>query len=60
VGRWAWGLVAADLDSVSPALVPASSVALVVPAAITLALIVAAIPGWWAARMKPSVIVRSE
>jgi ABC-type lipoprotein release transport system permease subunit len=60
VGRWTWTVVAADLESVSPAVVPASSVALVVPVAIGLALIVAAIPGWWAARMKPAAVMRSE
>jgi len=59
-GRWSWSLVASGIDSVSPSLVPAIYVALVVPAALLVANAVAAWPGWAAARVAPVVIMRDE
>ncbi len=59
-GRLAWSLVAAGIDSASPALVPALAVAFVVPAALAVANLVAAWPGWVAARVAPAVVMRAE
>jgi putative ABC transport system permease protein len=59
-GRWAWSLVASGIDSASPALVPTLAVALVAPAALAVTNLVAAWPGWVAARVAPAVVMRAE
>jgi len=48
------------IDSASPALVPTLAVALVAPAALAVANLVAAWPGWVAARVAPAVVMRAE
>jgi hypothetical protein len=60
VGRWTWSLVASSVGSVSPPFVPVLSVALVAPAAVLVANVAAALPGWAAARVAPAVSMRSE
>jgi hypothetical protein len=60
VGRWTWNLVATGMGSASPPLVPALAVAAIVPASIAVANVVAAGPGWVAARVPPAVVMRTE
>jgi hypothetical protein len=59
-GRQAWDLVASNINSVSPALVPATSVALIAPATVAVCVVVAALPSWSAARVRPAVALRTE
>ena len=59
-GRWAWNLVASGMGSVSPPVVPALAIGLVILAALVLANVIAAGPGWMAARVAPGVVMRSE
>lgn len=58
-GRWAWSLVASSIGSVSPPVVPGLAIALIVPAAVILAQLIAAGPGWAAAKVAPAVVMRS-
>jgi ABC-type lipoprotein release transport system permease subunit len=58
-GRWAWSLVASNIGSVSPPVVPGLAIALIVPAALLLAQLVAAGPGWVAAKIAPAEVMRS-
>jgi hypothetical protein len=59
-GRLAWRWFADDLGVVSDPVVPVAVVALVVPATLVLALAVAVIPAWRAARTRPGVTLRTE
>ncbi|MEX2555078.1 MAG: FtsX-like permease family protein [Actinomycetota bacterium] len=59
-GRWAWTSLA-DRGGVVPApRVPVAALALMMPAAILLANLVAAIPGRIAARTQPALVLRTE
>lgn len=60
LGRWGWRLVAAQFGVVPVAIAPALFLALLVPAAIVLANLVAAIPGRVAARTRPALVLRTE
>ncbi len=59
-GRWAWKLVASGMGSVSPPVVPTLAICFVIVAALVLAHVIAAWPGWMAARVAPGVVMRSE
>jgi predicted lysophospholipase L1 biosynthesis ABC-type transport system permease subunit len=59
-GRLLWDLVASNINSVSPTLIPALAVAAIVPAALFIGLAVAATPAWSAARTAPAIVMRSE
>jgi len=59
-GRWAWNLVASGMGSVSPPVVPTLAIGFVIFAALILANVIAAWPGWMAARVAPGVVMRSE
>jgi ABC-type lipoprotein release transport system permease subunit len=59
-GRFLWHVVASNLSSVSPALVPAAATAAVVPIAVAVSVLIAALPGWSAARLQPAVVLRRE
>ena len=59
-GRWTWVLVASGIGSVSPPVVPVLGVAIVVPVTLLLANVLAAWPGYQAARTAPSAELRSE
>lgn len=59
-GRVAWDLVASNINSVSPTLIPALAIALIVPAALFIGTAVAARPAWSAARTAPAIVMRSE
>ena len=59
-GRWAWTLLADQLGLVSEPVTPVPSVALIAPATIVLANLVAVVPGWLAGRIQPAVALRAE
>ena len=59
-GRWAWDLVAAQLGSVAPPVVPILAIALIVPAALLIGNALAAIPVRSAARTKAAISLREE
>ena len=59
-GRLLWDLVASNINSVSPTLIPALAVAAIVPAALFIGLVVAATPAWSAARTAPAIVMRNE
>jgi ABC-type antimicrobial peptide transport system permease subunit len=59
-GRWAWALFAGSVGVGPGAAVPLSTVALVVPVTLLLANVIAAGPGWAAARVKPAVTLWTE
>jgi hypothetical protein len=59
-GRFAYNLFADNLGVVSDVVTPVGISVLVVPAAIVLANVVAALPGWTAARTRPAPVLRAE
>jgi hypothetical protein len=59
-GRWAWRLVAEQLGVASGPVVPLVPVLAIVAGALLVSNLVAAGPGWTAARIQPSVALRSE
>lgn len=60
LGRWGWGLVAGHFAVVSVPVAPVLTLALVVPSALVLGNLVAAIPGRIAARTQPAIALRTE
>ena len=59
-GRWAWALFAWSAGVSGVADVPAPLVLLAVPATLALANLIAAGPGWNAARGRPASVLRTE
>jgi ABC-type lipoprotein release transport system permease subunit len=59
-GRWAWGLFADGLGVVDAPIVPLLSLLLVVPGALALANLVAAVPALIASRTRPAAVLRAE
>ena len=59
-GRWAWLLFAGSAGVGSQADVPVPLVLLVIPVTLVLAVLLAIVPGWTAARIRPALILRSE
>jgi hypothetical protein len=59
-GRWAWRVFAAQLGVLAEPAVPLTAILIAIPAALALANLVAAAPGWAAARAQPATILRSE
>jgi ABC-type lipoprotein release transport system permease subunit len=59
-GRWAWLLFADSAGVGSQADVPVPLVLLVIPVTLVLAVLLAVVPGWTAARIRPALILRSE
>jgi putative ABC transport system permease protein len=59
-GRWLWDLFAHDIDVVPAPTVPALSIVLVALSALVLANLVAAVPGFMAARTKTASLLRAE
>jgi ABC-type antimicrobial peptide transport system permease subunit len=59
-GRWAWLLFADSAGVGSQADVPVLLVLLVIPVTLVLAVLLAIVPGWTAARIRPALILRSE
>jgi hypothetical protein len=60
VGRWAWDLFAVSAGVGEEADVPVSLVLLAIPAMLLVANLIAAFPGWAAARIRPALILRAE
>ena len=59
-GRWAWALFAGSAGVSTLADVPVPLVLLAVPATLALASLIAAVPGWDAARVRPASLLRTE
>ncbi len=59
-GRWTWHLVASSIGSSSPAQIPGLLVALIVPATLLVCNLIAAVPGWSAARVPVAIVMRSD
>jgi predicted lysophospholipase L1 biosynthesis ABC-type transport system permease subunit len=59
-GRWAWTSLADRVGVVPEPRVSVGALALMVPAAIVIANLVAAIPGRIAARTQPAIVLRAE
>jgi ABC-type lipoprotein release transport system permease subunit len=60
VGRWLWTFFATQLGVLVEPRVPVPAVLLVIPAAIVLAGIVAAVPARVASLVKPALVLRTE
>jgi hypothetical protein len=59
-GRWAWAVFAGSAGVASQADVPVPLVLLAIPATVALANLIAAGPGWTAARIPAATVLRSE
>jgi ABC-type antimicrobial peptide transport system permease subunit len=59
-GRWAWALFAGSAGVSAQAEIPVPLVLAIIPGALLLANLIAAGPGWTAARIRPALILRSE
>ena len=60
VGRFAWRLFADDLGVKPEVVAPLAPVLLLIPVTLILANLVAALPGWFAARIRPAPVLRTE
>jgi predicted RNA-binding Zn ribbon-like protein len=60
VGRWLWRAIADQLGIVAAPRLPILAVVVMVPAALVVANVAAAVPGWLAARVRPADVLRSE
>jgi putative ABC transport system permease protein len=59
-GRWAWALFARSVGVAGTADVPLPIVLLVIPVTLLAASLLAAGPGWAAARIRPALILHAE
>jgi hypothetical protein len=59
-GRWAWAAFANAAGVATQAVVPLPLVLLAIPTALLVANLIAAAPGWQAARVHPAAVLRSE
>ena len=59
-GRWAWAYFANAAGAPSQATVPLTAVLLAIPATLLIANLIAAWPGWTAARLRPALVLRTE
>jgi ABC-type antimicrobial peptide transport system permease subunit len=59
-GRWAWAIFANAAGVSATATVPLSTVLLAIPATLLVANLIAAAPGWEAARLRPALVLRTE
>jgi hypothetical protein len=59
-GRWAWALFADSIGVAAEAAVPVLLVLAAIPATLLLANLIAAGPGWAAARLSPATVLRAE
>ena len=59
-GRWAWAYFANEAGAPSQATVPLPAVLLAIPATLLIANLIAAWPGWTAARLRPAAVLRTE
>ena len=59
-GRWAWSVFASTAGVSTAATVPLATVLLIIPATLLAANVIAAAPGWEAARLRPAIVLRTE
>jgi hypothetical protein len=59
-GRWAWAYFASAAGAPADASVPLTAVLVAIPVTIALANLIAAWPGWTAARLRPALVLRTE
>ena len=59
-GRWAWAVFADATGVASQATVDLPLVLLAIPVTLLLANVIAAWPGWTAARLRPATVLRTE
>jgi ABC-type antimicrobial peptide transport system permease subunit len=59
-GRWAWSLFANAAGVSAAAIVPLATVLLAIPVTLLAANLIAAAPGWEAARLRPALVLRTE
>jgi hypothetical protein len=59
-GRWAWYLFAEQIEVVPEPVTPIALVLIVIPAAVLLANVVAALPAWSAAQTRAAAVLRTE
>ena len=60
VGRGAWALFASELGIGSSSVVSSAQILLCIPAVLLIAMIVAVGPAWFASRVQPAQVFRSE
>jgi len=59
-GRWAWVLFAGSAGVAPTADIPVALVLAAIPVTLLLAIVIAAGPGWAAARVRPASVLRAE
>jgi ABC-type antimicrobial peptide transport system permease subunit len=59
-GRWAWAYFANAAGTPADATVPFTALLLTIPVTLLLANLIAAWPGWKAARVRPAAVLRTE
>jgi ABC-type antimicrobial peptide transport system permease subunit len=59
-GRWAWDYFANAAGAPAGATVPLTAVLLAIPVTVLVANLIAAWPGWTAARLRPAAVLRTE
>jgi ABC-type antimicrobial peptide transport system permease subunit len=59
-GHWAWAVFASAAGVSTAATVPLATVLLAIPATLLAANVIAAAPGWEAARLRPALVLRTE
>src|SRR5580693_6352055 len=59
-GRWAWAYFANAAGVPADATVPLTAVLLAIPVTLLIANLIAAWPGWTAARLRPALVLRTE
>jgi ABC-type lipoprotein release transport system permease subunit len=59
-GRWAWVLFARSAGVAPAADIPVALVLAAIPVTLLLAIVIAAGPGWAAARIRPASVLRAE
>jgi len=59
-GRWAWALFARSAGVSAVPDIPVTLVLLAIPVTLALASVIAAGPGWDAARLRPASVLRTE
>ena len=59
-GRWAWAYFATAAGAPAQATVPLPAVLLAIPVTLLIANLIAAWPGWTAARLRPALVLRTE
>ena len=59
-GRWAWTFFATAAGVAAQPAIPLTAVLLAIPVTLLLANLIAAWPGWTAARLRPAAVLHTE